>query len=618
MPTVKPWRQHSTSASEPQDGSVEGARRSSSSKQPPWRKTAACDFHLQEVSAKSPSTMSSSMCSTACVTPLSSPLSSPSVETCSSRSYSPTPTSLEGSDDNQTKFQSQPASILSLLQWRWTVDPAEGSESALAAGVVEPTRKAVRERTSTKLQVSDDSWTARQKARRDSKESTNARSDEDVIREVKSILNKLTIEKFDQLANQLAVCGIRTTHHLQVLIQEIFEKATTQHHFTDMYADLCALLNIFYTQNPIANDPGANFKKILLSCCQASFEKHLTPPAGLDTLESEERAVARLRYKLRMLGNIRFVGALLVRRMLVSKVMLSIIEELMQDPTSEALESLAALLDVVGPTFDVPEFPYHVTLNATFRQVEVLSKKQSVDSRTRCLLKDVLDIRAVGWNDRRIKRIDGPCKLEDVAARAAAEDADCKTTRKAATASDWERFHAPRLAILAEVMGEKMPQTLPASDPPHASMSSPQSNQVFDVTAFRSELSKVLAELFISHDVPESLLRVAAEAVPVAHQSREFCELLTRVAEASSAGLRKVGFELIAGLFLASHWASVALTEGLDSFLSTTCVELILDVPSLPTILCAEVLPSMSPLVQGDMLPLELHDRLLTAAWDMM
>ena len=59
-------------------------------------------------------------------------------------------------------------------------------------------------------------------------------SEEDVARAMKSILNKLTVEKFDSLSAQLVNCGIRNAVQLELLIHEVFEKATTQHHFIDM------------------------------------------------------------------------------------------------------------------------------------------------------------------------------------------------------------------------------------------------------------------------------------------------------------------------------------------------------------------------------------------------
>merc|ERR1719487_511463 len=109
---------------------------------------------------------------------------------------------------------------------------------------------------------------------------------------MKLILNKLTIEKFPTLSRQLVSCGIRTTSHLEILIHEVFEKATTQHHFINMYADLCEVLHSHFSKQPVTDNQKMNFKKVLLNACQASFERHLAPPVGLDRLDEEEKQVA--------------------------------------------------------------------------------------------------------------------------------------------------------------------------------------------------------------------------------------------------------------------------------------------------------------------------------------
>jgi hypothetical protein len=206
------------------------------------------------------------------------------------------------------------------------------------------------------LRISESSWVARQRLRRSGDDAVTASaSDSEVVRAIKSILNKLTVEKFSQLVRQLMAIEFHKVRHVQSLIQEVFEKATLQHHFINMYADLCVLLNDFFTESPVAEDPKLVFKRLLLNECQNSFERHLVPPEGLDKLDSDDRTLAEGGYKTRMLGNIKFVGALLSRRMLASKVLIAISEELLSDPTSESLESLAALLTVTGPSFDTDE-----------------------------------------------------------------------------------------------------------------------------------------------------------------------------------------------------------------------------------------------------------------------
>merc|ERR1719443_1621695 len=118
------------------------------------------------------------------------------------------------------------------------------------------------------MEVSAGSFVAQMRARRKmTQELRDGPSDEDVVRSIKGILNKLTLEKFAPLYGQLVSCGMSTIFHVEQLIREVFDKATTQHQFIDMYADLCEQLHEFFTDNPIGNDRNA-FKKILLHECQ--------------------------------------------------------------------------------------------------------------------------------------------------------------------------------------------------------------------------------------------------------------------------------------------------------------------------------------------------------------
>jgi hypothetical protein len=501
----------------------------------------------------------------------------------------------------------------------------------------------------SKLKVSEDSWTAKQRARRAASLDSGSMSDEEIVRALKSILNKLTIEKFDSLSKQLINCGIRTSIHLELLIQEVFEKATTQHHFIDMYADLCGLLHAHFSEHRLVDDPKMNFKKILLTCCQTSFEKHLVPPVGLEKLSKEDRVIAEQLYKTRMLGNIRFVGSLLVRKMLASKVMLAIMEELLQDPTPEALESLAALLTVVGPTFDTPDWAHRTMLNAIFTQVDKLTKKSSVSQRVRCLLKDVVEIRNMGWQDRRPKKIEGPKKLDEVASEAG------MSSKSADASNDWAVVGGSRLTKMAAVLPNK--QTAPAYSPASAgsgkqqmfsqqkverkserSFTAPSSGYTllrslktsdqqepkkeaaaqketapFDANACKTEVSATLSELRVSHDVADAVARIAAIAVPLSQQSIEFGDILCRLVEEGAQESRKVGFQLLAGLFLEGHWKAEALAKGLSTFIEETCPEMQCDVPLLPRIVREELHPAFKPLVKGKFLRADQHDSMIAS-----
>lgn len=470
-----------------------------------------------------------------------------------------------------------------------------------------------------KLEVSEKSWVAQQRARKSSQENA---SDEEVVRAMKAILNKLTLEKFDSLSKQLIDCGITSANQLQLLIEEIFEKATTQHHFCNMYADLCVVMHNHFTTQPMVEVQDKSFKKILLTCCQVSFEKHLVPPEGLASMQAEERIVAERSFKMCAIGNIKFVGALLVRKMLASKVMLAIMEELLQDPTSEALESLAALLMVVGPAFDVPDWTHRVAFNAIFLRVEKIAKSKSTDKRIRCLLRDVLDVRQEGWNDRRPKQIEGPSKLQEVAAKVAGEDGSpCASPQKSiSTSTDgWSTVGGarngiptadaqPRIMRLAAEKHAKDSEKLAASKSPSSEKTpkkekkekkETEASAQFDKEQSRKELEMTLAELRVSHDVSDAVLRLAGINMPEQHQAGECAELLSRISEEGSVSVRKAGFDVVVHLFLDRHWKPESARKGFQIFLEDLCADLKCDVPALPSIVKEEFKPAAARLAEA-------------------
>jgi len=281
------------------------------------------------------------------------------------------------------------------------------------------------------LECSPNSWVAQEQARKQ-KLAAEAEVQEDpaeaeVVRAMKSILNKLTIERFDVLYNQLLQCGIKNVGHVEILIREVFEKATTQHHFVGMYAELCAKLHQWFVETKVAGDDGKIFKRVLLNRCQLSFEQTLRPrpvqPAADREMGPDEKEEAELRHKTRMLGNLRLVGALLQKGMLASRVLVAVTDELLTAPTPASLECLSVFLTCIGATFDRPDWVYHSQLQLTFKQVKELCSRKDCAPRVRCLLQDVLDLRASGWQNKKkaVRAGDGPTTLEAVQQKAEEE-----------------------------------------------------------------------------------------------------------------------------------------------------------------------------------------------------
>jgi len=542
----------------------------------------------------------------------------------------------------------------------------------------ELSQQAEKKGANAKLAPSPTSWVAQQRARAP----TDGPSDEEVTRSVKSILNKLTVEKFDALYEKLITCGICSVAHIEMLVHEVFEKACVQHHFVEMYADLCVRIEEWH--EGLGHGSSESFRRILLNQCQSSFEQSLQSPALGGNDEEEQMELAAL-HKKRVLGNIRLVGALLNRGQLAPRVMLSCAEELLSQASApETLESLALLLTIVGPTFDDPSWPHHAKLCSIFDRVEGLTKDKAVPPRLRFLLRDLLDLRATTWADMKkvTKKEAGPMKIEEVHRQAAVEAAQpqlSKTPQNSATlksskkgadkskqnekqneakqaqknkgsstpvseantkrAEKKETKQAPPATPAKASRGRR---NAPAPQPPASlAPASPKSDQAwssvvssptsqpskplpamppgnfqlerpanlpFNLTSFHRELSDTMKELGSTRDTMAAVRRVKLQNVPVEHQSSEFSNILTRVAEERCGAVRRVSFAFAASL-VGGAFDRHASAKGVKSFFEEVFDDLCEDVPRLPEILKAELVPTLRTALTA-----EKFDKLLPAA----
>jgi translation initiation factor 4G len=261
-----------------------------------------------------------------------------------------------------------------------------------------------------RLQASPNSWAAQQKKRKGS--FGGAGPDAEVVRNVRSVLNKLTPERFDSLYEKV-VTTVQNPTHTAVLVREIFEKAIMQHIFIGMYVDLCVRLESDVRLGE------ASFRRILLGQCQCSFEELLFSDGSNGACPAGEEDEARMKCKHRAIGNVKLIGQLLVQAMLSSKLLLTCSEALLSEWRScpEALESLACLLTVAGQKFDQADgWPMHRQLENVFSHVRFLSTAADVTPRIRYLLRDLLELRAAAWMDskRATTSLSGPTRLEEV------------------------------------------------------------------------------------------------------------------------------------------------------------------------------------------------------------
>lgn len=476
----------------------------------------------------------------------------------------------------------------------------------------------------------DESWVSKQRAR--AKSSVN--DDAKVVRSARSILNKLTIEKFDSLFQQLVNCGIESAHHVSLLMQEIFELATMQHQFIPMYSKLCAQL----AKNPhimsIAEEAGC-FRHLLLDQCQSVFEQLLESCEDRAAMEED----AQMQKKKRSIGNMKLIGELLVNGMLSSGLLIECSNMLLDSRQScaEALECLAALLVTAGPKFDNKKCQFLDEFEALFAKIAELTKDKQTPPRVRFLLQDVLDLRVAGWvtstNQTAVKP--APMKLDEVREQALEEqlasphnqrkspkdstpfqrsfEAKAQKSASKQTSSAIDRLCA--LAKAHHTQGPKAPaaRNCPPTPPPapmqRASVPEVTSDQAdidlpsavsqdgsFSLVTFRRAMAATLSKLACDKNVPAAVQYIRLQEVPVEHQADQFCDILSRIVEERRGAVRRCEFAFAAGLMATeqSPFDKQACLEGIRVFFADVYAEMCAEVARLPAIIKSEFVPTMS------------------------
>jgi len=128
---------------------------------------------------------------------------------------------------------------------------------------------------------------------------------------------------------------------------------------------------------------------------------------------------------------------------------------------------------------------------------------------------------------------------------------------------------------------------------------------VFDVTAYRREVSSVLKDLANGgrgHNVAAAVQRIRACAVPEDRQAKEFCDILTRAAEEPRGAARRLAFAFAAGLGASKGPSATNLSafsreecvSGLQLFFADVFEDLASEVPRLSQKISNEFAPALT------------------------
>ncbi|KAK1901453.1 Eukaryotic translation initiation factor 4 gamma 3 [Dissostichus eleginoides] len=256
---------------------------------------------------------------------------------------------------------------------------------------------------------------------------------QELFKKVRSILNKLTPQKFNQLMQQVTDLTIDTEERLKGVIDLVFEKAIDEPSFSAAYGNMCrclATLKVPMTDKP---NTTVNFRKLLLNRCQKEFEKDKVDDVVFERKQKELDSAAsttereRLQVELReakdkarrrSIGNIRFIGELFKLKMLTEAIMHDCVVKLLKNHDEESLECLCRLLTTIGKDLDFEKAKPR--MDQYFNQMEKIVKERKTSSRIRFMLQDIVDQRLHNWVSRRADQ--GPKTIEQIHKEAKIEE----------------------------------------------------------------------------------------------------------------------------------------------------------------------------------------------------
>lgn len=269
-----------------------------------------------------------------------------------------------------------------------------------------------------KLNESDNAWVPQ--SLKDFGPKTTAEDDEQILKRIRGILNKLTPENFDKLLQSASKFPMDNVERINKVMLLIFEKTVSEPNFAPTYARFCKFLF-----NP--EDSNHNmFKGSLIRRIQNEFDSNVNnakaKEAKLKPLMEKMAAATDPKEKLeikaelddqeyqfrrRAWGTVRFIGEMCKMDFINIDRVCICVETLFDARCEEKLEYLCKLLSTVGPQLDNASSTIRQRLDAVcakMRQVVMDKRNQAgqkkISSRVRFMMQDILDLRARRWDQK--------------------------------------------------------------------------------------------------------------------------------------------------------------------------------------------------------------------------
>ena len=228
--------------------------------------------------------------------------------------------------------------------------------------------------------------------------------DERLIRDVNSILNKLTPEKFDSLFEQFVKLRVgENESKLRDATNALFEKALSEPDFSPIYAR--------FTKE-VDEKVSKQFRKMLLETLQNEFQNEFSKtsdPNAIDSdskLSAQEKEAQTIKTRRRRFGMVRYIGELYGTGIITSSIISACFTKLLVTTDSEKyaaidesdIEELCRLISTVGKKLSAKNGN---SLDQTLATLDQLVKEQKISqSRVRFLIHDTLDLKQNDWKVR--------------------------------------------------------------------------------------------------------------------------------------------------------------------------------------------------------------------------
>uniref|UniRef100_A0A452UXG8 Eukaryotic translation initiation factor 4 gamma 3 n=1 Tax=Ursus maritimus TaxID=29073 RepID=A0A452UXG8_URSMA len=270
------------------------------------------------------------------------------------------------------------------------------------------------------LKKAENAWKPSQKRDSQAEDPENIKTQE-LFRKVRSILNKLTPQMFNQLMKQVSGLTVDTEERLKGVIDLVFEKAIDEPSFSVAYANMCRCLVTLKV--PMADKPGNTKEFEKDKADDDVFEKKQKELEAASAPEErtrlhDELEEAKDKARRRSIGNIKFIGELFKLKMLTEAIMHDCVVKLLKNHDEESLECLCRLLTTIGRDLDFEKAKPR--MDQYFNQMEKIVKERKTSSRIRFMLQDVIDLRLCNWVSRRADQ--GPKTIEQIHKEAKIEE----------------------------------------------------------------------------------------------------------------------------------------------------------------------------------------------------